>query len=37
MKEETGTVLIAVGSGHLIGPVSVIEMLREKDLKIEKY
>ena len=37
MREETGTVLIAVGSGHLIGPVSVIEMLREKDWKIEKY
>nr|WP_070960030.1 TraB/GumN family protein [Hyphomonas sp. Mor2] len=35
MLEEPGSVLIAVGAGHLSGPDSVIKMLRDKGYEIE--
>lgn len=35
MLNEPGTILIAVGAGHLAGPDSVITMLREKGYEIE--
>ena len=35
MLEEPGTVLIAVGAGHLAGPDSVITMLRDKGYTID--
>lgn len=35
MLDEPGTVLIAVGAGHLAGPDSVITMLRDKGYEIE--
>lgn len=35
MLEEPGTVLIAVGAGHLAGEESVITMLREKGYTVE--
>jgi uncharacterized protein len=36
MTEETGTVLVAVGAGHLTGPVSLTELLRAKGWVIER-
>ncbi len=35
MLDEPGSVLIAVGAGHLAGPDSVIQMLRDKGYEIE--
>ena len=35
MLDESGTVFIAVGAGHLAGPDSVITMLRDKGYTIE--
>jgi uncharacterized protein YbaP (TraB family) len=35
MLDEPGTVLIAVGAGHLAGPDSVIKMLRDKGYTID--
>lgn len=35
MLDEPGSVLIAVGAGHLAGPDSVIQMLRDKGYEVE--
>lgn len=35
MLDEPGSVLIAVGAGHLAGPDSVITMLRDKGYQVE--
>ena len=31
-----GRVFVAVGAGHLVGPGSVVELLRKRGLKVER-
>ena len=37
MLKGSGTHFIAVGAGHLVGPKSVQELLKERDIKAERY
>lgn len=37
MQEDTGTAFMAVGSGHLIGPGSLIDMLRESGWQVDQF
>lgn len=37
MQEDTGTVFIAVGSGHLIGENNLIDMLRESGWQVDQF
>ncbi len=37
MEEETGNVVIAVGSAHLIGPDSLLNMLESEGWSVERY
>ena len=36
MRTEAGSVLVVVGAGHLIGPDSVVEMLRARGFEVER-
>ena len=37
MLQGSGTHFIAVGAGHLVGPKSVQELLKERGIKAERY